>query len=153
MTFIEVLVSIVLLGTAVVATLTALRVTVIGSETERDHARAHQWLQSAVGAIAEADYVPCDDPGTFATAQEHMIDDYLSAVRDETVPPPDWDPMQISVLSPIEVWDGNRYWTPAETSDPDDCFKDDGYSLQLITVEVRDTEGEIVESVQVVKGE
>ena len=151
MSFVEVLVAVVLLGIAGVAILTTLRVTVIGSATERDHARAQQWLQSAVGAIREVDYVPCDNADTYPTAQDHMIAKYDAAVKSATAPP-GWDPSsQIRVVGPIEVWDGSRYWTPAETADPDDCFQADGFSLQLVTIEVADTDGEIVETVQVVK--
>lgn len=46
-TLIEILVSIVLIGTAVVATLGALRISMVGGTIHRDHANAHAWLQSA----------------------------------------------------------------------------------------------------------
>src|SRR5262249_19757657 len=127
-TFVELLVAIVLLGVAIVGTLTALRATVIGTTTERDHARAHQWLQAAVAAIQEADYVPCDDLGGYATAQQHMLHDYKADIDAGTTAPPGWQDSQLTVIDPIEVWDGNRYWKPADTPDPDDCFKSDGFS-------------------------
>jgi len=152
-TFVELLVAIVLLGIAVVATLAALRATVIGTAVERDHARAHQWLQAAVGAVQEADYVPCNDVGTFATAQQHMVHDYKTAIDATTTAPPGWGDSQLAVLSPIEVWDGNKYWTPTEAGVPDPCYKAAGFSLELITIQVQDPLGEIIEKVQVVKGD
>lgn len=150
---IEILIAIVLIGTAVGATMSALRVTVMASAVERDHARAHQWLQSASGALRETDYVPCDDPGPFGNAQAHMLADYDAAVAGDTSPPPGWVASQIEVVGPIEVWDGNSYLAPNETTDPDGCFKDEGFALQLITLQVRNPDGQIVESVQVVKDE
>ena len=59
-TFIEMLVSIVLLGTVVVGSLTALRATIIATEIDADHANAYTWLQSAADAIDDAAYVGCD---------------------------------------------------------------------------------------------
>lgn len=152
-TFVELLVAIVLIGTAVVAILAALRTTIIGTVVERDHARAQQWLQAAVGAVGEADYVPCDDPGTFANAQLHMRNDYSGAIADTTEPPPGWSDSQLVIVAPIKVWDGNTYWDPADTSDPDDCFQAEGFSLQLITIQVTDPDGKLLESVQVVKSD
>ena len=150
---IEILIAIVLMGTAVGATMSALRVTVMASAVERDHARAHQWLQAASGALRETDYVPCDDVGPFGNAQAHMLSDYKDAVVNNTTAPTGWAASQIEVIGPIEVWDGNNYLRPAETSDADGCFKDKGFALQLISLQVRNPDGQIVESVQVVKDE
>ncbi len=150
---IEILIAIVLIGTAVGATMSALRVTVMASAVERDHARAQQWLQSASGALRETDYVPCDDPGPFGDAQAHMIADYQAALVSGTSAPPDWVAGQIRIVSPVKVWNGSSYLTPAEITDPKKCFKDKGFALQLINLEVRNPDGKIVETVQVVKDE
>ena len=58
--YIELLVAIVLLGTVVVGVLAAVRATVIGTRVERDHSKAQQWLQSAVGVIEAQDFASCD---------------------------------------------------------------------------------------------
>jgi prepilin-type N-terminal cleavage/methylation domain-containing protein len=58
-TFVELLVAIVLLGTVVVATLTGLRAAIIGTEVDEDHARAYAWLQAASDEIYAATYLPC----------------------------------------------------------------------------------------------
>lgn len=149
--FVELLVAVVLIGTAVVATLAALRATVIGSALERDHARAQQWLQAAVGAIREADYVPCNDPGSYDSPQDHIVAVYQQAIVDVTTPPPGWSDSQIEILAPVKVWDGDVYWDPNDPDAPKTCFKADGFSLQLITVQVVDTDSQILETVEVVK--
>src|SRR5687767_10386953 len=59
--FIELLIAVVLLGTTIVALLTAVRATVIGTRIERDHSKAHQWLESAVGVIEAYKFAVCDD--------------------------------------------------------------------------------------------
>ncbi len=147
--FIEVLVAVVLLGIAVVGILTALRTTVIGTAVERDHSRAQQWLQSAVGVLAAEDRRDCDDGLGEATVRT----EYEAAIRAETgIIPPGWqaDP-QLTIVQPIKVWDGNQYWDPYDPSAPATCFDDDGFELQLITIQVTSPDGSILETVQVVK--
>jgi Tfp pilus assembly protein PilV len=58
-TFIELLVAIVLLGTTVVAVLAAVRATVTASNIDTDHAKAYAWLQAASDAVYNVDRRPC----------------------------------------------------------------------------------------------
>jgi hypothetical protein len=137
-TFIEVLVSIVLLGTVVVATLAALRTTVIGTAIERDHARAHEWLQSASEIlINDITYVDCD-----TNSATEIKDAYQSALRSTpSIIPNEWNAPQITVLSPVTFGQPSGLYSATCAGDVD---------RQLVTLEVTDTDGDIVEQVDVV---
>jgi hypothetical protein len=136
---VEVLVSLVLLGTVALAMLAALRMTVIGTQTERDHSRAYQWLQSADGVLQSADRVSCD------LGEEAVRLQYRDVIRDEVVNPPGWVDDQITVLEPIKMWNGTEYL------DPPACYDSAGRFLQLITLQVTSPDGDIIETMQVVK--
>lgn len=155
---IEILIATVLLGSGVVATLGALQASVVGTRTERDHAKAYQWLQSANGVLQAVDRVTCDhSPATvpedaaYADGEEKVRLSYQALLRSGVVNPPDWDDRQLEVLYPVKVWDGTRYWDPA--SAPKECYDMDGYYLQLITLQVTSPGGDIIETIQVVKGD
>ncbi len=53
---VEILVGITLMATVVVAVLSSLFVTVKATAYERDHAKAQQWLQAAIGVIEAVDF-------------------------------------------------------------------------------------------------
>ncbi len=152
MSLVEILVSIVLLGTVVVAVVTALRTTVIATGIERDHARAHQWLQSAAGVLQAS---PRESCGALdgVSAEAKMRVQYQQVLRDDTASPEGWDEWQIRIVEPVQVWDGARYWDPrtADSESRPSCYEP-VYQLQLITIEVRSPDGRIVETRQVVKG-
>ena len=61
--FVEVLVAIVLLGTAVGGTLTALRTTIVSSQRDEDQTNAHTWLLAVEDALYRAPYYSCADAG------------------------------------------------------------------------------------------
>jgi hypothetical protein len=152
LSLVEILVAVVLLGTAVLATLTALRGTIIGTETERDHAKAYQWLQSAVGVLKASDRVGCDlgpaDVG-YTTGEEKVRLTYQQTIRDGVVNPVGWADYQLRIVGPVEVWDGTQYWDPAVAPQP--CYDDAGFKLQLIKIEVTSPSGKIIEDLQLVK--
>ncbi len=58
-TFVEILVSIVLLGTAVGGTLTALRTTIVSSKVDGDVTKASVWLREAEEALHRTAYKQC----------------------------------------------------------------------------------------------
>lgn len=145
MSLIEVLVALVLLGTVVIATLTALRVSIDGSAVERDHARAHQWLQSATGVLQAGQRASC------ASNEATMRSHYQDLLRDNTPTPVGWGDWQIAVVHPIRVWDGSRYWDPTDSATPATCFEP-LYQLQLINIRVVSPDGRIIETREVVKG-
>lgn len=152
-TFIEVLVAIVLLGTAGVGVLAALRVSIDATRLERDHSRAFQWLQSANGVLQAAPRVSCGytlpDDAAYATGEEKVRLQYQSLIRSTVVNPPGWADSQLTVRPPVKVWDGTRYWDPAAA--PQTCYDSDGFLLQLVTLQVTSPDGDIIESIQVVK--
>ncbi len=146
--FVEILVSIVLLGMVVTAILATLNTSIASSSLNRNHANAHAWLQSASDLLYGSAREDC---GTeLATAaqrtldEERVRDSYTQIVR-TTSNPEGWVDDRISVLQPVLFWDGDSTYQAT-------CYDDGGVNLQLITIEVRDPEGRIVESVQVVKG-
>ncbi len=149
---VEILVSIVLIGTVMVAVLGALQISVTGSRIERDHARAHQWLQSAIGAVQSADRVPCDQLGAYATGEENVRNTYQDVIRGSSVLiPPGWAETQLEIVPTVKVWDGDQYLDPYSAPKP--CYDSDGFRLQLITISVESPDGDVIESVEVVKND
>ncbi len=148
--------SVVLLGTVVVATLGASFSSIIGTRLERDHAKSYQWLQSANGVLQATERVGCDhDPvneagdAAFGNGEEKMRLTYQDRLRSDVFNPADWDDKQLEVLYPVKIWDGTKYWEPASAPKP--CFDVDGFLLQLITLQVTSPDGDIIETIQVVK--
>lgn len=142
-TLVETLIAVVLLGSTVVATVVALRVTTIGSTIERDHAKAYQWLQSATGVLQAAERVSCDLGEAAVRAQ------YQEVVRKDVVNPPDWEDRQLTIVPPVKAWDGSAYLAPGDSAKY--CHDSDGFKLQLITLQVTSPDGRIIETLQVVK--
>jgi prepilin-type N-terminal cleavage/methylation domain-containing protein len=142
MTLVESLVSIVLVGTLAVAGMVTLRTTVIASTLDRDHANAHAWLQSASDVLYGAEREDC---GTQTASNEVALRQVYTDIIRTTDNPEGWPAENIYVVPPVMFWDGvDQYGTT--------CYDDSGINLQLIKLEVRDTGGKIVESVEIVKG-
>lgn len=139
--FVELLVAIVLLGTAVIAVLAGVRATIIGSTTEHDHSRAQVWLQSAMETLDRTPRVGCDPIDGVPTDPKGT---YQAAIRAAATPVEGWTPNpQLSVLS-VTYWDGTTYVSDA-------CSDDAGFLLQLVKIQVTSPDGDIVEDVEVVK--
>ena len=155
-TLIEIVISVVLLGMVLTVVLGASQMSVIGTRLERDHSKSYQWLQSATGVLHAADRVSCDhDPvnvpadAAFSSGEEKVRLTYEQVIRDGVVNPPGWSDYQLTVLAPVMVWDGSQYWDPVSAPKP--CYDSDGYLLQLVTLQVTSPDGEIIETLQVVK--
>ena len=147
---VEILVSVVLLGTVVVAVLTTIRASVTASALNRDHANAHAWLQTATNVLYGSERVDCgtelDTPAQFALKQNEVWSSYDSIAKGTSAANPEgWPAAQISVVFPVEFWDGDSYQSVK-------CYDDFDINLQLITLQVAAPDGRIVESVQMVKG-
>lgn len=149
MTLIELLLAIVLMGGVVAGTMATLRATVKSSTLHRDHANAHGWLQSASDVLYAAPKVACD--GSLADNGEATTRAAYEAVVDSVPNPQNWKDWQIRVVPPVQYWNAGNL-----DSDPDielyfgsDC--DPSLGLQLIEIEVRSTNGEIIEAVEIVK--
>jgi hypothetical protein len=140
-TFVEMLVAIVLLGIGVVGTLTAVRASVMGSRIERDHAMAHQWLQSASEVVRDTPRLGCD-----AMAEAAIRNSYQATIRTNAPAPDGWsDATLIDIIPPIRFWDGQQYL------DPPACYENEERYLQLIQLQVSNPDGDIIETVEVVK--
>lgn len=149
-TLIEILVCIVLIGTIVVSTLGALRVSVVSGAIHRDHANAHAWLQSASDVLYALEREDCDtllpDGG-----KSQIIATYQPVV-DAVANPENWTNSQIKVV-------GLEFWNASDT-DGDGiveyrfgpvCQDSINLSLQRVTLEVRSPSGKIIEQVELVK--
>ncbi|MAT07194.1 MAG: hypothetical protein CL424_19350 [Acidimicrobiaceae bacterium] len=155
-TLVEIVIAVVLVGMVLTVVLGAAQASIIGTRLERDHAKSYQWLQSANGVLQAADRVSCEhDPvnvpgdAAFANGEDKVRSTYEQTLRTGVVNPPEWADHQLSVLYPVMVWDGSRYWDPALAPKP--CYDADGYLLQLVTLQVTSPDGDIIETIQVVK--
>ena len=138
--FIEVLVSIVLLGTTVIGVLAAVRTSVIGARLESDHAKAQQWLQSASENVRDIERLGCD-----TNLEDVIRSTYQAQLQAGGDNPPGWQDDRLEIIEPIQFWDGTQYL------DPPACFETQRRYLQLITLQVKNPDDEIIETVQVVK--
>lgn len=140
--------SIVLLGTVILATVTALRVAIVGSEVDEDSSRAQAWLQAAADELHHAPYRNCDTVGAAAIEAA-----YRAAVSGATRPV-DWTPstgatIDVVGVEYLSVIGGSEAWGPHST-----CATGDPLNPiypQLITVEVTDPSGSFVKQLEVIK--
>ena len=149
-TLVEILVSIVLIGMTVVATLGALRVSILGGTVHRDHANAHAWLQSASDVLYAAEKEDCDT--ALGDGGKSVIIATYQPVVDAVANPEGWTNSQIKVI-------GLEFWNATDT-DSDGiveyrfrsvCQDAINLSLQRVTLEVRSPNGRIIEQVELVK--
>ena len=158
-TFIELLIAIVLLGTVGLAVLVTFRVTIIGTRLERDHARALQWLQSAGAVVQQMPRESCKlgpSDTAYATGEQKVRERYQWAIQNLVENPPEWEPDQLTVVAPVQVWNGKIFHDPATPPPPPDgadCYDGLGKTLQLVKIQVEDPAGDIIESIEVVKSE
>jgi len=144
-TFIEVLVAIVLLGTVVIATLTALQTTVIATRVSRDHSKAEQWLQSAIGVLQAYDFADCTSPADGDDVQAA----YQAAITAGAPPPEGFTGGSTSIFVNVpEVWDGTAY---VAFDSQTQCVDNNKLRQQLVTITVTSPDGSITEDVEVVK--
>jgi type II secretory pathway pseudopilin PulG len=146
MSYIEVLVAIVLIGLTVVGVLTAVRATIIGTRVERDHSKAQQWLQSAVGVIEAQDFASCNpvviNGANVEAAYQAAIDNPVSGAKR----PFGFTTSTIDVKTP-EVWDGTKFVTfDSQTV----CYDQSRLRQQRVTIEVNQPNG-VRESVEMIK--
>ena len=153
-TFIEMLISIVLLGTVIAASLTTLSVTISASATDRDHANAHAWMQTAADVLYARELVPCDpDPLADSVADIAAITAAYESTIQQTENPQAWTGTNIKIFD-LQFWHVDM--------DPVTKLTDEGWgnkcdsedtNLQRIGIEVRSEDGDIVEQVEVIIGE
>jgi type II secretory pathway pseudopilin PulG len=151
-TLVEILVSIVLMGLVITATLTALTVTIKASATDRDHANGHAWLQTAGDVLYARPVRPCDPLVASATDIANIITDYEATIQ-QTQNPESWSSGNLSIFD-LRFWHVNMDPTTKLTEEGwgDLCDSADT-NLQRIGIEVRSEDGRIVEQVEVIIGE
>ena len=151
MTFIEVLVAIVLLGTVVVSVLTAVRATVIATNIEREHSRAGQWLESAAKAIEVAPFGDCSVEAGVVQSSIDAQAEYNAVIGNVPVPE-GWEArgyvLSVESNPDIEVWNGASW---EAYSDASACYDDQRLRLQRIRLSVSNPDGKIFETLEVVK--
>lgn len=143
-TLVEILIAIVLVGGVVAGTMATLRASTIAGTLHRDHSNGHAWLQTASDILYAAPKVGC------ASGEVNVRAAY-NAVVDAVPHPQDWEQWQIRVLQPVKFWNAANL-----DADPDveyffgnDC--DPSLNLQLVEIEVRNIDGRIIETVEIVK--
>ena len=152
-TFVEILVSIVLLGTAVGGTLTALRATVVSGERDNGQAEAQAWLLVAEDALYRTPYYSCADPGPGEDGLPGMDEGDILFEYERAVSlaprPPGWGSatIQIPILRFWQKSDGVELWDPACPVDSSPIRQ----SAQLVDVYVLSPDGAVGKTIQVVK--
>jgi type II secretory pathway pseudopilin PulG len=136
---VEIVVSIAILGIVGSAILGGLYASVVGSRIERDHSRAHEWLQSATEVLAND--VPWADCTIHSATELQSI--YQAALRAETaIVPPDWSTSYLTIPRPVQFPDpSGAYGAP--------CVADE--NRQKVLIQVSDPNGDVIETVEVVK--
>lgn len=149
---IEILIAVVLLGTVVAATLSALRATIDASALDRDHANAHAWLQTAADMLYARELITCGsmDPGDPLNDIALIANEYQQTIQ-QTDNPEGWAPPNITVIG-LEWWSididssgvGTEAWgTVCDAGDT---------NLQKVELRVTAEDGRIVEEVEVIIG-
>ena len=143
------MIAITLISGVVVGTMATLRATTIAGTRHRDHANAYGWLQSASDVLYSAPKINCD--GALADKGESAVRAAYDDVVDNVPHPQNWNDWQIRIVPNVQFWNAANL-----DADPDieyffgsDC--DPSLSLQLVRIEVRNTDGAIIEDVEIVK--
>jgi hypothetical protein len=170
-TFVELLVAIVLLGTAVVGILAAVRATVLASHADGERAKGASLLQAASDAVHGEPRVSCAVPdGVPVDAADSPSDwiDNKAAVRAAyeaalaTVATGDWPGATLSITSieylgaaggsAFEWSDSHCYEGVQQIGAAVEDFRLSPLPSQKVTIEVTAPDGAVVESIQLVKG-
>lgn len=116
---VEMLVAVTLMGTVVAAVVSSVFVTVKATAYERDHAKAQQWLQAAVGVIEAVDFASCDPLLINGTNVQKDYQDAVSVGKvdtngDGTVNGNDgarrpWEYEGVLTVEIPDVWDGSKF--------------------------------------------
>lgn len=153
----EILVAITLMGTVVAAVISSVFVSVKATAYERDHAKAQQWLQAAVGVIEAVEFSECN-PTLINEAKVQK--DYQDAVTvglvdtngdlvinsDDGAKRP-WLYEGVLTVAKIDVWDGKKFVAFGTQSV---CYDQSRLRQQRVRLEVNHPNG-VQESVEMIK--
>ena len=154
---VEVLVGITLMSTVVVAVIAAVGMSIKVTAYERDHAKAQQWLQAAIGIIEAIDFEECDpavingtnvqqtyqaavDVGRVDTNLDEVIDDNDGAQRP-------WQYEGVLSVDVPRVWDGEKF---VDFDSQSVCYDQSRLRQQLVKMVVTHPSG-VEESVEMIK--
>lgn len=154
---VEMLIGIALLSTVVVAVISAVGVTVKATAYERDHAKALQWLQAAVGVIEGVDFQSCD-PAVITgdnvrqAYQEAVTVGQIDTNGDGVINGDDgarrpWEYDGDLVVETPRVWDGDKYVAFDSQSV---CYDQSRLRQQLVPLVVTHPSG-VRETVEMIK--
>ena len=154
---VELLVAITLMSTVVAAVISSVFVTVKATAYERDHAKAQQWLQAAIGVIEAVDYSECN-PAVIngSTVQKYYQEavtvgkvdtngDTMINAEDGAKRP--WQYAGVLTVGVPDVWDGKKF-VPFSTQSV--CYDQSRLRQQRVRLTVNHPNG-ILESVEMIK--
>ena len=162
-TLMEILVAVVLLGTAVLSMIGAIRVVILASTTSDDQAKVEAILTSAADRLSATEYVPCPDiaNGDYAN---------IAAAAKTTVSDPSWSDANVQIVE-LKFWDATSGSARTVDGDPIDadgswsdtnsmsavgCSNNDinlttSRTLQRMTIRVTAPGGGLSRTIEVVK--
>ena len=154
---VEMLIGIALLSTVVVAVISAVGVTVKATAYERDHAKAQQWLQAAVGVIEAVDFEGCDPAVINGANVKKAYQDAVNVAQVDTngdgeINEDDgarrpWEYDGELVVGDPRVWDGDKF---VDFDSQSVCYDQSRLRQQLVPLKVTHPSG-VSESVEMIK--
>lgn len=157
---VEMVVAIALMGLTVTAIVSGLRVSIIASSEDRDHATAFVWLQAASDEIYAGPRVACTADGS---GRLTAISTYSASARNADLPPAwrrsDGTPIGAAGVRVVDVEYLGRIGVDDDFDwAPDFCFEGTGFDdsplyTQRVTVEVTFPNGTSTQTLQMVKSE
>lgn len=156
-TFVELLVSIVLLGTIVVAVLVSLQASTTASARDADHARATTFLHDASDAVYETTRLSC------TLGEAALISAYQLAIDTNVVPPTGWSGASAQVtrvefLTSPDPDSAAFTWSSAPTDCREGVTAVGDYTeypllSQKVTIVVTAPDGDFTKELETVKAE
>lgn len=149
LSLVEVVVTIALLGIAVVAVLLSLRTTIRASTVDRDHAISFAWLQAASDEIYRVPRVSC-------TSGNNQVRSAYDAAAKSVDRPPAWDGTTAAIEVTGVEYLGKTGPDAVFEWDVAFCFEGTGYEdsplyTQRVTIQTTSPDGELVKTLQMVK--
>ncbi len=154
---VEILVAITLMSTVVAAVLSSVFVTVKATAYERDHAKAQQWLQAAIGVIEAVEFSECNPAVINGTTVQLDYQDAVSVGKVDTngdtkINAEDgakrpWQYEGTLTVGVPDVWDGEKF-VPFSTQSV--CYDQSRLRQQRVTLTVNHPNG-VLESVEMIK--
>lgn len=144
--FVEILVSIALMGTIVVTLLLAMQTTIRLSKISDDQAKVESVMASAADRVANFAYKPC--PG-------YNGDDRYLSIAQAAAPAVGWTGSTVTI-DEVQFWQpGSQSWGPANGLDASQCNASisltDSRTLQKIRIRVTSPDGSRSRTTDVVK--